>query len=77
MTIADGFDEVNEVQDERTGYTVGDVYAVWEPQIDALDGVRLDIGVDNVTDADYEVVNAGVSQQGRNLKVALSWSKAF
>ncbi len=77
VTLADKFEEVNDVQDERDSYAVGDIYAVWEPQIDRLQGVRLDIGVDNVTDADYEVVNAGVSQQGRNFKAALSWSKAF
>lgn len=77
VTFADGFDEVNDAVDARAGFIVGDVYAVWEPPIDALDGVRLDLGIDNVADADFEVVNAGVSQPGRNYKVALRWGTAF
>lgn len=82
VTLASEFDEfnidpMNPVDLTRDGYAVGDVYAVWEPSIGVLDGVRLDLGVDNITDADYEVVNAGVSEQGRNFKAAISWRKAF
>ena len=77
VTLAEEFDEVNEVQDVRGGYAVGDVYAVWSPPFAALEGVRLDLGIDNITDTDYEVVNAGVSQEGRNFKAAISWRAAF
>lgn len=77
LTVADEFTEVNEIVDERDGYVVGDIYAVWEPTFGKLEGVRLDLGIDNVADTDFEVVNAGVSQPGRNYKVALSWSKGF
>lgn len=77
VTFADEFDEVNSIADERDSFVVGDIYAVWQPNIDALEGVRLDLGVDNIADTDYEVVNAGVSQPGRNYKVALTWSKGF
>jgi len=77
LTLAEEFDEVNEPLDARDGYAVGDVYAVWQPPIHALEGIRVDLGVDNVTDADYEVVFAGVSQQGRNYKAAISWRQAF
>jgi len=77
VTFADDFTEVNDVAEERTGFIFGDIYAVWEPPIDALEGVRLDLGIDNVADTDFEVVFAGVSQPGRNFKVALSWSKGF
>lgn len=77
MTFADDFNEVNTEGEERTGFITGDIYAVWEPPVNALDGVRIDLGIDNVADTDFEVVNAGVSQPGRNYKVAVSWSKGF
>jgi hemoglobin/transferrin/lactoferrin receptor protein len=77
LTAAGTFDEVNTPQEVRDNYTRGDIYAVWEPQFEGLDGIRLDLGVDNVTDADYEVVNAGVAEPGRNFKIALSWTLGF
>ncbi len=77
VTLADDFTEVNDPGQERTGFVFGDVYAVWEPPIEALDGVRLDLGIDNVADTDFEVVNAGVSQPGRNFKIALAWTHGF
>ncbi|MEO0883947.1 MAG: TonB-dependent receptor [Pseudomonadota bacterium] len=77
LTFADDFNEVNDPGEERTGFVFGDIYAVWEPPIEALEGIRLDLGIDNVADTDFEVVNAGVSQPGRNYKIAISWSKGF
>jgi len=77
VTIADDFDEVNDPISARDSYTIGDVYFVWEPMSGDLEGLRVDLGVDNITDADYEVVAAGVSQPGRNFKAAISWRKGF
>ena len=78
LLLAEEFDEVNSIADVRDGFAVGDLYAVWQaPEDSLLDGIRIDLGVDNFTDADYEVVNAGVSQPGRNLKAAISWRQAF
>lgn len=77
VVVADEFTEVNDPLQARDSYAVGDVYAVWEPSRGALEGLRVDLGVDNVTDADYEVVAAGVSQPGRNFKVAVSWRQGF
>jgi hemoglobin/transferrin/lactoferrin receptor protein len=72
------FDQVNEPQDVRDSYIVGDLYAVWEPKhIAILRGLRVDLGVDNVADSDFEVVNAGVSQPGRNVKIGISWGRNF
>lgn len=59
------------LQDERDGYMVVDIYATWHP--DLVDGLRVDIGVDNVFDEDYERVFAGVSEPGANFKLAASW----
>ncbi|GGY56838.1 TonB-dependent receptor domain-containing protein [Parvularcula lutaonensis] len=77
LTAAEKFDRVNDPIEERDGFTVADIYAVWQPSSGPLEGVRLDLGVDNVADTNYEVVNAGVSQPGRNLKATLSWRRGF
>jgi hemoglobin/transferrin/lactoferrin receptor protein len=77
VRLASDFTKVNDPTLTRDGYAVGDIYAVWEPMSGPMEGLRLDIGVDNVIDADYEIVAAGVSQSGRNIKVALSWRKGF
>lgn len=77
LTLASEFDEVNDPVEVRDGFFVADLYAVWRPRIQGLKGLRLDVGVDNVGDRDFEVVFAGVSQPGRNYKVALSWSRGF
>lgn len=77
VTVAGDFDKVNDPTLARDGYAVGDVYLVWRPMSGALEGLRIDFGVDNVADADYEVVAAGVSQPGRNVKAAVSWRQGF
>lgn len=59
------------VQDERDGYVVLDVYATYRPEF--VDGLRLDLGIDNLLDEDYERVFAGVSEPGTNFKIAASW----
>lgn len=55
----------------RDGYSVVDVYATWRPAF--LDGLRLDLGVDNVFDQDYERVFEGVSEPGINPRIAVSY----
>lgn len=59
------------LQDTRDAYTVVDLYTTWRPE--AINGLRLDIGIDNVFDEDYERVFAGVSEPGANFKFAASW----
>ena len=74
-TIADKFDKVNSAFEVRDAYSVFDIYAVWEPAV--VKGLRLDLGIDNITDEDYEVVNSGVSEPGRDYKVAVSYKMPF
>jgi len=59
------------LQDERDSYMVVDLYTTWHPE--TIEGLRLDVGVDNVFDEDYERVFAGVSEPGTNFKIAASW----
>jgi hemoglobin/transferrin/lactoferrin receptor protein len=60
--------------EQRDGYAVFDLYATWRPSF--ARGLRLDVAVENVADADYERVFAGVSEPGRNIKVSVSWQGA-
>lgn len=60
-----------EIVEERDSYTVVDLFATWRP--DFLDNLSINVGVDNVFDEDYERVFEGVSQPGRNYKIAASW----
>lgn len=73
-TIAAEFDKVNSASEKRDSYKVFDLYAVWEPTIGGLKGLRVDLGVDNVTDEDYETVFANVSEEGRNYKAGISYT---
>jgi outer membrane receptor protein involved in Fe transport len=43
----------------------------------ALKGLRLDAGVDNVTDEDFERTFEGVSEPGRNFKFTVGYTLAF
>lgn len=60
--------------DERDGYTVVDLYTTWYPAF--AEGLRIDLGVDNVFDEDYERVYEGVSEPARNFKVSARWEFA-
>ena len=59
------------VQDERDGYMVVDIYATYRP--DFIEGLKLDIGVDNVFNEEYERVFAGSPEPGQNFKITASW----
>ena len=56
----------------RAGYVVLDLYASWQPTF--ANGLRLDLGVENVLDHDYDRVFQGVSEPGRNVKLAATYS---
>ena len=59
------------VAEQRDGYAVLDLYATWQPRFSRQ--LRIDFGIDNVLDKDYERVFQGVSEPGRNFKLAASW----
>lgn len=63
------------VVEERDSFAVLDLYATWVPPF--AQGFRLDIGVDNVTDAEFERVFQGVAEPGRNYKASLAYSFAY
>lgn len=75
--FASGFDKVDDASEERGGYSVFDLYLQWAPSKQALRGLTINLGVDNVFDRDYERVFAGVSEPGRNYKGSIAYRLAF
>lgn len=73
LEINGRFVDVNDPAEERPGFEILDLYASYSPLQGMLKGLRVDLGIDNVTDATAERVFAGVPDLGRNYKAALSW----
>lgn len=53
--------------------TTFDVYASYTPNDPRLQGMRLDMGVDNVFDKNYRRQLAFIPEAGRNVKATMSW----
>lgn len=75
--IAGRFDKVNSAAQERGAYEKFDLFASWSPPAGVLKGLRLDLGVDNLFDAEIERVFAGVTAPGRNVKAQARWTETF
>ncbi len=75
-TFAARHDKVNDAAEERPAYETVDLFLVWQPK-GGLEGLRLDVGVDNLFDAEVERVFAGVVDAGRNMKARISWTGSF
>ncbi|MEM7519995.1 MAG: TonB-dependent hemoglobin/transferrin/lactoferrin family receptor [Pseudomonadota bacterium] len=69
-TFAASQDRVPEEGTPGGSYQVFDLYASWEPDTPGLEGMRIDFGIDNVTDEEYQIFPNGLSQAGRSIKVA-------
>lgn len=72
--IADEFDKVNEAEEVREAYDTHDVFFAWQPADGPLEGLRVDLGVDNIFDENYARVYTGASEPGRNFKALVSYS---
>lgn len=55
------------------GYTVFDIYATWRPAGGLLDGMRLDVGIDNLTDRNYRRHLAAIDAAGRNARIQVGY----
>ncbi|MXS85887.1 TonB-dependent hemoglobin/transferrin/lactoferrin family receptor [Nitrosomonas sp. HPC101] len=55
------------------GYTLHDLTLTWLPQNGSFKGVRLDLGIDNLTDKDYRRHLSVLKDPGRNYKLAVSY----
>jgi hemoglobin/transferrin/lactoferrin receptor protein len=75
VRFAGAFDQGATPAEDRGGFAVLDLSAGWRPGF-ARD-VRVDVGVENVFDRDYERVFAGVSEPGRTFRIDLTWTGAW
>lgn len=74
IEAADEFDKVNAANERRDGYVVHDIYAAWAPTSGALQGVRLDLGIDNIFDKAYARAFTDANEPGRDYKIAVSYA---
>ncbi len=74
MLAADKFDEVDTEAEERDGYAVHDIYFSWQPTDSLLQGVRVDLGIDNLFDKTYARVDTDAKEPGRNYKGLVSYT---
>lgn len=75
--FADRFDKVNNPADERAGYAVHDFYYSWQPAGGFLEGLRVDLGIDNAFDKSYSRVFTDAVEQGRNYKITTAYTLNF
>lgn len=75
--VAFDFDKVDAVADIRPGYVVHDVYAAWRRNIAEDTELRVDLGVDNVTDRAYSRVFNSAFEPGRNVKGRITLTKRW
>lgn len=75
LLAAEEFDKVDPGEPTVPGYGVNDIYYAWTPSSGPLQGLRLDLGVDNVFDQEYRRVTggAGIVEEGRNYKALISY----
>ncbi|KPP81644.1 MAG: TonB-dependent heme receptor [Oceanicaulis sp. HLUCCA04] len=71
VSFAGDFTDTATPAEERDGFAVLDVFASWQPFEDR--GLRVNAGVENVFDTDYERVFAGVSEAGQTFRLDLTW----
>ncbi len=58
---------------QTPGYGVTDLYASWLPDAATLSGLRIDFGVDNLSDKSYRRHLALIDEAGRSFKVSASY----
>jgi hemoglobin/transferrin/lactoferrin receptor protein len=77
--VAADFDEVNDDEPElrRDGYDLHDLYYSWAPTGMAIEGVQVDLGIENIFDQSYARVYTESKEPGRNFRAAVSYSVNF
>lgn len=77
MLAADKFDNVDEPEDVRAGYQVHDFYFSWQPGSAEMEGLRVDLGINNAFDKHYTRVDTEAAEPGRGYSVSVSYSLAW
>lgn len=71
--VAGKFEKTNLAAERRDGYTLIDAFASWRP----TPSLRIDAGIDNITDEVAERIFAGVPEPSRSVRIAVTWSQGF
>jgi hemoglobin/transferrin/lactoferrin receptor protein len=58
---------------EFDSYTLADAYATWEPATGNLNGLKLGLALNNLTDEEYRVAFQELTMPGRNIKLSASY----
>ncbi len=53
--------------------TIHDIFVSWVPDEEDIEGLRLDFGIDNVFDKDYQRFLSSLRESGRNVKFSASY----
>ena len=69
-TFASSQDRVPSGGTAGPSYQVFDAYAVWEPDTRTLAGLKVNFGIDNLTNEEYQIYPNGLSQPGRSYKIS-------
>lgn len=71
---ANKFTETLDPAEIRDSYDVHDFFFAWAPSSGALEGLRIDLGVDNAFDESYARVYTDSIEAGRNYKALVSYT---
>jgi hemoglobin/transferrin/lactoferrin receptor protein len=77
MQIVDDQNRVPQGTSRTGGYTVYDLYAFWRPRLGLLKGLRVDFGIDNLTDRQYRRHLASLPEAGINPKASISYTRSW
>ncbi|HKY95279.1 MAG TPA: TonB-dependent receptor [Kiloniellales bacterium] len=70
-------ESTTDTDESRDAYVVQDVYAIWQPDDELLNGLSVAVGIDNITDEEYTRVFTGANEVGRNFKALVSYTLAW
>jgi hemoglobin/transferrin/lactoferrin receptor protein len=70
--LVDAQDRVPEGGEASDSYQVHDIWLTWTPG-GQLAGLRVDFGVDNLFDEDYQPYLSALKAPGRNIKATVAW----
>jgi hemoglobin/transferrin/lactoferrin receptor protein len=70
--FADDQDEVSTASLRTPGYVVHNLFLNWKPQDGALQGLQVQVGVDNLFDIDFKRHLSSLDAEGRTVKLTLA-----
>ncbi len=72
--VVEAQDRIPAGGEATSGYTVHDLNLSWVPRQGMFEGLRIDAGIDNLSDVDYRPHLSALRAPGRNVRAALSYS---